>query len=327
MKSKIVLLGFLPSLFSGLAAAPPERSEPLRQLVFVSCFKESLPAPALDTIAAMRSDVFLWMGDNIYGDTRDPAILRAKYQFVRELPSYADIRSRSRVIGTWDDHDYGKNDAGKEFPIKAASQQALLDFLDTPASSPRRKQQGVYWMEDFGPHGRSVRVIMLDTRYFRDAIGSDGTLLGETQWSWLESALTTSTARVNVLVSSIQVLASEHRFEKWANFPKERKRLLQLLARADVPPVFILSGDRHVAEISVDRESCGYPLHDITSSSLNLPLGEGDEPNRYREGVMFRPANFGTLNFDWSHPDPVVTACIHDSMGLPQRSVTLQLRR
>ena len=310
-----------------LAALPAAAVEPIRQLVFVSCFKDTKAAPALDTIAALKPDVFVWMGDNVYGDTEDMALLASKYRAVRELPAYARIRESAKVIGTWDDHDYGKNDAGKEFPKRAESQGVFLDFLDVPAESPRRMQEGVYSVADFGPPGKLVRVILLDTRYFRDPVGSDGTMLGEAQWSWLEKMLVESEAQVNVLVSSIQVLSAEHRWEKWANFPKEMDRLMKLLARPEVPPVILLSGDRHVAEISVDRERCGYPLYDITSSSLNLPLGSGDEPNRLRVGPLFRPANFGTLTFDWSGDKPVVTACIRDESAAPQRAVTIPLER
>lgn len=315
------------SLPVALVAEIPERSEPVEELVFVSCFKEMLPAPAMESIAAIKPDVFVWMGDNVYGDTEDMAVLRAKYQMAREHPGYARIRSVSRVIGTWDDHDYGANDAGKEYPMKAASQQVLLDFLDVPEDSPRRKREGVYGVEDFGPPGQMTRVILLDTRYFRDPVGSDGAMLGEAQWNWLEEVLTGSEAQVNVLVSSIQVLASEHRWEKWENFPKEKQRLMRLLAREDVPPVVILTGDRHVAEISVDRERVGYPLYDFTSSSLNLPLGDGDEPNRHRVGRLFRRANFGSLTIDWSRETPVITGSIRDEQGRPQRALSFELVR
>lgn len=302
-------------------------AEPIRQLVFASCFKEVLPAPALEAVADLEPDVFVWMGDNVYADTEDMAVMAGKYQSVRELPSYARIRAGSKVIGTWDDHDYGANDAGKEYPKKVEAQQMLLDFLDVPVNSPRRKQEGVYSVADFGPPGKMVRVILLDLRYFRDPVGSDKEMLGEAQWQWLEKMLKESEAQVNVLVSSIQVLAAEHRWEKWDNFPTERKRLLALLAKPEMPPVIILSGDRHVAEISVDTETCGYPLYDITSSSLNLPLGEGSEPNRYRVGEMFRAANFGTLSFDWKLEKPQVTACIRDEHGVPQRAVMIEVER
>lgn len=323
----IVSLFALAVLVPSASAEVPSKSDLVEEMVFVSCYKEALPAPALGTIARQQPDVFIWMGDNVYGDTEDMAVLRGKYQVAREHPGYARIRSVARVTGTWDDHDYGANDAGKEFPKKAESQQVLLDFLDVPSGSPRRKQEGVYAVEDYGKPGQMVRVILLDTRYFRDPVGSDGTMLGEAQWQWLEKMLTGSEAQVNVLVSSIQVLASEHRWEKWENFPKEKQRLMTLLARKDVPPVVILTGDRHVAEISVDRESVGYPLYDITSSSLNLPLGKGDEPNRYREGLMFRGANFGALTIDWARQTPVLTASIRDEQGRPQRAVSFELAR
>lgn len=322
MKKSCILFVLASTLLS--LSAEPE----IHEIAFASCFKETRPAPAMKAVADLKPDVFIWMGDNIYGDSPDAEVLREKYQVVRDHPEYARLREQAKVIGTWDDHDYGKNDAGKEFASKVAAQKELLDFLDEPAESPRRKQEGVYGYEDFGPVGKQVRVILLDTRYHRDPVGSDLEMLGEAQWQWLEEALVGSKAKVNIVVSSIQFLPEEHRFEKWAKFPKERARMLKLLARADVPPVIILSGDRHLAEISVDRESCGYPLYDITSSSLNLALGGGkDEANRFREGRNFRPANFGTLSFDWSRKVPVVTACIRDDEGVPQRAVSIELIR
>ena len=42
-----------------------------------------------------------------------------------------------QIIGTWDDHDYGLNDAGKEYDGKDFSQQLMLDFLDEPSDSLR----------------------------------------------------------------------------------------------------------------------------------------------------------------------------------------------
>ena len=316
-------------LLAAMIAVPVAAAEePLTRIAFGSCYRETKPAPVFEAITATKPEWFVWLGDNVYGDTDDMAVLRGKYQVATALPGYAALRASCRVIGTWDDHDFGKNDAGNDYPMRRESQQALLDFLEEPADSPRRQQEGVYWSYDQGPEGKNVRVILLDTRYHRDPLGSDGNVLGEAQWKWLESQLVGSRARVHVIASSIQILPSEHRFEKWANFPAERGRLLALLAREDVPPVILLSGDRHVGEISVDRESCGYPLHEITSSSLNQGGGGSDnEPNRLRVGPNFRSVNFGTLSIDWSRTVPVITAALRGLDGAPQRAVTFELAR
>lgn len=302
-------------------------AEEIQRIAFVSCFKETKKAPALATLADWDPDVFIWMGDNIYGDSEDMDVLREKYRILRTQPDYARIRAASTVIGTWDDHDYGANDYGKEYPKKVESQQVFLDFLDEPLETPRRRQEGVYTLHDFGPEGRQVRIILLDTRYHRDALGSGGTILGETQWKWLESALTDSPAQVNLLVSSIQVLPREHRFEKWENFPKERARLLALLARPEVPPVVILSGDRHIAEISLDGETCHYPLYDLTSSSLNHSFGGGkNEVNSLRVGKNYNQNNFGTLNINWAGEAPIVTAAIVAEDGEVEKSLLIDFK-
>jgi len=313
--------------FSCLSTAPGA-DEPVSRIAFGSCFRQTRPAPVFETILAAKPDVYLWVGDNIYGDTEDMEVLRGKYRVAKELPAYAALREACRIFGTWDDHDFGVNDGGKEYPMRRESQKELLDFLDEPADSPRRLQEGVYQSVDLGPQEKRVRILLLDTRYHRDPIGSDGTILGDAQWQWLEKQLVGSDAAVHVIVSSIQVLPNDHRFEKWGNFPRERERLLALLARQDVPPVILLSGDRHLGEITVDRESCGYPLIDITSSSLNAGGGGSpDEANSLRVGENFRGENFGMLTIDWTGPIPAVTAELRDVEGAPQRSITFVPKR
>lgn len=300
-------------------------AEPLSRIVFASCCHESKPAPIFNAMLRYRPQLFVWMGDVIYGDSENIEVLRAKYQLQQFRPNYRALCDLCPVIGTWDDHDYGANDAGKEYPMKVESQKAFLDFLQEPDRSKRRQQQGIYATYMYGPKDKQVRLILLDTRYFRDPIGSDGELLGEEQWKWLERTLRQSKAQINILVSSIQVVAEEHRFEKWASFPKERQRLIQLLAQPKMPPVVILSGDRHLAEISQGpAEWVGYPLSDFTSSALTQSRGSNaKEANRYRVGSNFSYNNFGSLNIDWTRQPPVITGLIHNQEGAIMRSMTI----
>ncbi len=99
------------------------------------------------------------------------------------------------IIGTWDDHDYGINDGGKDFPKKKESKELMLSFLDVPAGDPMRKHEGVYSSHTYGSGKQKVKVILLDTRYFRDPLkestapntrytpSDTGDFLGEEQWA------------------------------------------------------------------------------------------------------------------------------------------------
>ena len=92
-------------------------------------------------------------------------------------------------------------------------------------------------------------------------------MLGDEQWAWLEKVLNNKND-LNIIVSSIQVLPTDHIFEKWHNLPHERNRLIDLL-NAQSKPTIILSGDRHKAAIYKKGN-----LIEMTSSSMNKPVSK-----------------------------------------------------
>jgi alkaline phosphatase D len=301
---------------------------PVTRVAFGSCSQQDKPIPILERVVAFQPQLWIWMGDNIYADTIDRNEMAAKYAQLAANQDYARLVENCTVIGTWDDHDYGKNDAGKEYPMRETSQECFLDFFGVPAEDPRRERAGVYSSHIFGPQGKQVKVILLDTRYHRDSPGPDGDILGPAQWEWLEQKLTNSAAQVHLLVSSIQVIPSDHDWEKWANFPAARKRLFELLDRDDIPPVTILSGDRHLGEISVETSALPYPLYDITSSSLNKPIGKPrKEENSHRVGENFVHSNFGTLEIDWNTMPPMLRFALRDEQGQAVRTLEIQQER
>jgi alkaline phosphatase D len=269
-------------------------------LAFGSCSKPNLPQPLWTDVRALRPDVWAWIGDNVYADTEDISHTQKLYRAQSERSDYAAVVAETRVVGIWDDHDFGRNDAGSEYPKRRESQAALLDFLGEPAGSPRRTQLGVYASYVFGEGERQVKLIMLDARYHRDLPGAHGDTLGSAQWEWFERELRTSTARVNVVVSGYQVLPLDHSNEKWGNFPAARTRLLDLVAETRAPGVVLLSGDRHFAELSrLEDGRLHYPLIELTSSGLTHAYENADEPNRYRVGSLYPHRNFGAVRVDW----------------------------
>ncbi len=327
-RPNVLRQALLAFLLLSLACQRPEagagkfRAEaPLTTVAFGSCNRQNLPQPLWPEVQKQRPQVWVWLGDNIYGDSEDMAVLAEKYAVQQQQPDYAQLASSTRVIGVWDDHDYGVNDGGKEYPQREESQQLFWDFVGEPADSPRRRQRGVYSAHTFGPPGKQVKILLLDSRYHRDTLhqavqqgvkvnlpNETGDVLGEEQWAWLEQELRNSPAQVHLIGNGIQVLPEDHRFEKWANFPRSRQRLLNLIASTKAPGVILLSGDRHHAEISrIERAGIPYPLYEITSSGLTHVTKEPTAPevNRHRVGEVVNRLHFGLLTLDWSQKRPL----------------------
>ena len=309
-------------------------SAAIQRIAFGSCADENKAQPIWKTIGESRPDLFIFAGDNVYNDTEDPKRMKANWAKLSSVAGFAKLRASVSILGTWDDHDYGANDAGREFAQREVSQQLFLDFLGLPKDAPRRQRAGVYHAEIFGPPGRRVQVILLDTRFHRSPLKTairnsrrvyvpensrDATMLGEEQWGWLEARLR-EPADLRFIVSSIQLVAEEHRFEKWSNLPRERRRLLRLIDSCEAKGVLFLSGDRHLAELSRLRRSGGYPLYELTASGLNQSeprrgSGRAPEPNRHRLGRIFRGHHFGLIEIDWESVDPQLTLAILNQKG------------
>ncbi|MBD2702447.1 alkaline phosphatase family protein [Spirosoma sp. BT702] len=311
--SALFLLGslvFISCSTSKNATSATQDGKAVTNIAFGSCSKQSLPQPLWDDVVAQKPDLWIWLGDNIYGDSESMDTLRAKYALQKSNPVYQQLRQSAKIIGVWDDHDYGVNDGGKEYPKRRESQQVMLDFLDVPTDNPLRKQEGAYSSHTFGPAGKRVKVILLDARYFRDPLKKEdkknvpdptGDILGETQWKWLESQLTNSDADVHIIGSGIQVLPDQHVYEKWANFPTSRQRLLDIIGKTKPKGAFFISGDRHMAEVSkVSVPGLGYELYDITSSGLTHVSAPHEEPNHYRVGDMVSKLNYGLITVNWA---------------------------
>lgn len=285
-----------------------ERKNPSDLVIaFGSCNHQNRKQPLWKNIAEQDADLWIWLGDNIYGDSKDMNVLKRKYDKQNAQPAYQRfLKTGIDIIGTWDDHDYGINDGGKEFEFKEESSQLALDFLGYPEDSEVRNRPGIYNRSSIiSPH-RTVGFALLDTRYFRDetekikgvgyTINENGDVLGDEQWTWLEEEVAKPMDYL-IIGSSIQVIPEDHIYEKWSNFPSSRNRLLDLLATSKAKQVIILSGDRHLAEIS-EIEWKGKRIVEVTSSGMTHSYENvGDEPNRHRVSKLVGEKNFGTLRF------------------------------
>lgn len=329
----------LPLLFVFSALPCVSHAQNITRIAFGSCGDQDKLQPIWSPILADAPDLFIMLGDNVYADTDDPAQLQAAYNSLGNIPGFRRLRESTPVLATWDDHDYGQNDIGRDYVSKEASRKIMLDFFGEPLNSPRRtRADGIYTSYVFGESDKRVQVILLDLRWNRgelmplsDAaqlaareaqqmgpyeanLRSDAQLLGEAQWVWLEEQLQVD-ADIRLIGSSIQLLADFTGWETWANFPQERQRFFTLLERHQQEPVVIISGDVHWSDYSEIRASgMAWPLVELTSSGLTEEW-KAISPNRHRVGEAFAVANYGVIDIDWSAQVPAVSLQIKDQTG------------
>lgn len=272
------------------------------KMAFGSCLHQNYPAPIWSAIKNNNINSFFFLGDNIYGDTSSglPWKLKSSYELQKKaIPSW--LKS-IELYSIWDDHDYGKNNAGADYKFKQKAEELYFDFWNIPSNDERRSRPGIYYASVKKIHNNKVLIVGLDTRYFRSDIqrvkgvhlpnlDPSATILGTEQWDWLKKTLSIDHDLL-ILASSIQVIPTEHRFEKWFNIPAERDKLLQLLVNHSAPTL-ILSGDRHRGGIYQYEK-----ILEVTSSSLNRNSSQKVERDTLLLGKTYPQNNFGLLTIE-----------------------------
>ena len=329
----MIRLAFFLLVLASQQMAAQQNRPLISKIAFGSCAHESEPQPILDLVIKHKPDLFVYLGDNIYGDTRDMNVLQDKYAKLAAKPEFQRLKKAVPIVATWDDHDYGWNDAGKEYPFKKESKEIFLNFFGEPRESDRRKHEGIYTSYIFEGNGKKLQLILLDNRTFRSQLRlyrgeysrraeffypldyfphqiEDSVLLGEEQWQWLEAELK-KPADVRIIGSGSQFSISYNGYEAWANFPHEQKRMLELIKKTKANGVVFITGDVHYAEISKLTHPGLYPVYDVTSSGITSTwLFATPNTNRIEGPVMEN--HFGMLTIDWSLKDPAIKMEIFD---------------
>lgn len=255
------------------------------------------------------SDFTIWGGDNLYfreADMSSGSGMLYRYSHDRSIPELKKLLSSRANYATWDDHDYGPNDANCSYELKHISRSLFKEWWGNKTYGEDGK--GIYskfsWNDcDF---------FLLDDRWFRSPNSMEDSIdgkpdpskrmLGEEQMDWLMNSLLTSRATFKFIICGGQMLNPENRFEAFIKFPYEYNELLSFLDRNKLDGVIFLSGDRHLSElIRIDRTNA-YPLYDFTCSALTsgaYKLSEKDREfrNPYRiEGSLITENNFSRIS-------------------------------
>lgn len=283
---------------------PLDSVKQITRIAFGSCNHQSLPQEMWENILVHRPDIWVWLGDAIYGDTKKMDKMKQIFNKQLSKPNYVTFLKHVPVIGIWDDHDYGGNNVDKTYPMKRETQQLFLDFLGEPINSPRRSQEGIYTSYVFGEPGKQVKFILLDVRYHKEKPGDSSDILGEAQWNWLEKELRNSSAQIHLIATGTQFVSDKKTTERWLQFPRSVKRMYELIRSSAVPGVIFLSGDIHCGEMMVNNSAdLPYPIYEFTSSGLTHGhWGPGVKRNSYKIRNPFCGRNYGLITINWNEP-------------------------
>ncbi|MFK7928526.1 MAG: alkaline phosphatase [Myxococcota bacterium] len=290
---------------SKLRTAPDEPGR--RRIAMGSCTKAD-EQPIFAKIDDLDPDVFLFLGDNHYGNTPVQAAHRFQYRWSRSRPERAALLDHTVTLATWDDHDYVGNNTDGNDPGAAQALAGFREYWANPTYGADAAP-GAYMHHRWG----DVEIWMVDARTWR---GVDG-MLGAAQSDWLLASLRDSDA-VFKLVGSGSQWTEYGSNDSWKSFQNERNALFNSLADSEVEGLVLLSGDIHRSEfLWVKRgteELRGYDLPEITSSSIatwQSPC-KADRPTLE---CFDATESFVMLDVDTAVDDPTLTATIYGLQG------------
>ncbi len=296
-------------------------------LGFGSCLHQDRSMAILKTIEKKELDLFMFIGDNVYGDQEDGELDKLIRTYRQQFNNLENFLQNVSTEFIWDDHDFGLNDGGSNYRYKDIAKSLFLETWQIPANDPRRLRDGLYFDKIINKNGLKIHLIFLDNRSFKsewkltDEFNKKGkeryiedfnpekTLLGKNQWKWLKDKLIVE-SDLKIIISSLQILSLGHGWESWDKFPLEREKFLKLIDESNISNLFILSGDRHRGGFYQFKTVGNNNIYEFTSSSLNLPIPfNTEEKGPLRIGSTYRKANFGVLRL---YEDQVVMELTSD---------------
>ena len=104
------------------------------RFVFASCILDSYDQNDIwEQMVMLEPDVIFLIGDNVYADAHkdveEPNDLWTRYFETRSRVNLFRNKRLIPVVATWDDHDYGMNNAGRDYPHKDESLAVFKAFL------------------------------------------------------------------------------------------------------------------------------------------------------------------------------------------------------
>lgn len=267
----------------GMANVAFAQTENVTTIAVLGCHRQDLPAPTIPFLAnTIKPNYCVWVGDNVYADTEtDPQHIQRQLEILLSKDGFEQLREVAKFMVTWDDHDYGLNDAGKDYIYKEESKQIHRKFWQLENDIPAN-QDGVYYAKlEKQPNGKVVQFIMLDGRSNREnPLKPLCDAFGENQWKWLEGQLK-QPADVRFVVCGYQMLIKRpSRWEALVKLGRSRKRFFKLVKETGASNLIFITGDQHYVEVLRSPKVLKYKTYEIMAAGINNTERPGIAKNR-----------------------------------------------
>jgi alkaline phosphatase D len=275
----------------------------------------------VERIADKKPDFMLWLGDNMYlreADFYSVARINHRYSHTRRVPELQRLLASTAHYATWDDHDYGPNNADRNYSMK----EDVLDIFTSYWGNPKAGHdgnKGVYfrfkWVD--------IDFFVTDGRYHRapNALKDhEKAYLGKEQMQWLKDGLANSSAPFKIVLFGNQAINTGSPFEAFPAYTAEYNDLMGFIERQGVPGVVFMSGDRHHSELLRYESISQYPLYEFTVSPLTagfsrqLVAEERGNPLRV-DGKLTHQRNFGLVRVSGKGDERTLTLGNYDVNG------------
>lgn len=293
-----------------LTTGPADDAKTKTSLAFGSC-AESGPLELWSQMEEHNSDGLVLLGDTPYIDSTDLSFQREKHREFLSIPELSKFGRCHPVWGTWDDHDFGKNDCDGNLPGKENSRKAFTEYraLDSYGEA----DAGIYTKFRRG----GVEVFLLDCRWFArtepSPINPDKpSLLGKRQWEWLLDGLQKSTAPFKVLACGM-IWDNKRNTESddWSTYWHEREALFDFIGEKGISGVVLIGGDIHCSRWLQYKteEQVGYPIRQFIVSPIHarvIPTLNIPHPDLVKGAAI--PNVWLRLDVDTTAKDPTLHA-------------------
>lgn len=306
---------------------PQSRQDKPVSVGFVSCV-DIEPNGIWSDMNASKLDAVCLMGDTPYIDTSDLSVVRSKHRQFLQVADLAAFASHTPIYGTWDDHDFGRNN-GNGRNMRWGKGTTRKGFIEYRAHDQfGNGKEGVYHKFDLG----LIEVFLLDPRYFSQTEPSpvdpsQTTCFGKEQWDWLLEGLRASKAAFKVLAAgSIWEDKKNSETDDMFTYWYERDALLDIVKREGISGVVLLGGDIHVARHLIHPRRVGYDLHDFVISPGHTRVITGlDVYHPSLEWSLVEGWQYLKLSAEVRGGEPILTAEYRQPDEIVNRKVVIPL--